>query len=945
MISRAACLISALILTLVLFAAPATAADAGAAEWNLHRAGPGRTSAVDVAPLKAQPVVAWKLPLGEKVVAEPVCWGGVIYVVREQGRKRQLCAVRAASGEVLAEKTLAKGGELHLAVWQGTVIVRSESRIATYPYASGRFRSGWKKRGEFSPFPLVHAGRLLTHDGSNLQVIDVKSGKVLAKDYGPTGMLSLAERSGSCDVVGTEVKEHEDYEGIYAFLNLVVVDRIETKKPAIRMKPSCDMGMTKRRDRGRRDGELEVIRMDGGWLVTTTAGFLAAKNSVCHGSLMRDGDRDCDAMSGIATVPAVEGGMAYGFDPEEGLLKMWPDGTYLPLVEGGVLPRGAKEGPASAARGTVFFGNWAVEVATGRVLWCLESFEPVTQLIPAADGILVAVTKDRCLVALAASKPTAKAEAPTAGSGGRERSSCREPEDGDGVLLVDGRQILGTVSRVAGGKIRVVSKAGGAAEFPEGEVLLAEAGGKVIHRGEEFPVYRIWRDALDGQCLGKLRAIFDSYRNAGFLGDCRRLLEEAKAHGLDPRQAEEWSSRLTSRAQSRSAHIRGNIRKKEDGFRATAAACIERGADWCEKRGLTVAASALLLDSDRVRPGRAEIETRAKSLIPAGFPWKEGKGAGRRWLAWAEKTLPAGAVFLAPDDPALRGAMGRKAIGFRTPNLLMLTTSEDLEAVTGCLRNGEGAVRALDALLTGETVSAVKSDAERLQVRIFGNRKEFLAAAGSDRAEFMAGYYSPSERMSRFYVPDEDEAEVLGRRLNEVLSHELTHQYVEERWLAGRSRGGHGPGCWIVEGLARFVEDQSLEMGRRGIRFDDETVSSLDASAQLDKLGRLIPMARFLQIDYEAFRSLSHERNVEVTLRNTLATNILSETNIFYEQAGALVFYLMHRAGPEKREALIRYAKACYGGKLGGETWKVLGYDSPAALEKPFREFLAGLRK
>ena len=74
-------------------------------------------------------------------------------------------------------------------------------------------------------------------------------------------------------------------------------------------------------------------------------------------------------------------------------------------------------------------------------------------------------------------------------------------------------------------------------------------------------------------------------------------------------------------------------------------------------------------------------------------------------------------------------------------------------------------------------------------------------------------------------MPRAGSTEALGRALFEVLSHELTHQYIAERWVTGEGRrSASTPGFWVVEGMARFVEDQALEMGRRGIRFDDETV-------------------------------------------------------------------------------------------------------------------------
>ena len=62
---------------------------------------------------------------------------------------------------------------------------------------------------------------------------------------------------------------------------------------------------------------------------------------------------------------------------------------------------------------------------------------------------------------------------------------------------------------------------------------------------------------------------------------------------------------------------------------------------------------------------------------------------------------------------------------------------------------------------------------------------------------------------------------------------------------------------------------------------------------------------------------------------------------IFYEESGSLVFYLMNKAGDEKRAALLGYLRSWYESHLDQHSWETLGYSSSSELERAFLEFLA----
>ena len=144
----------------------------------------------------------------------------------------------------------------------------------------------------------------------------------------------------------------------------------------------------------------------------------------------------------------------------------------------------------------------------------------------------------------------------------------------------------------------------------------------------------------------------------------------------------------------------------------------------------------------------------------------------------------------------------------------------------------------------------------------------------------------------------------------------------------------------MVEGLARFVEDQVLELGRVSRRFDDATVKSIDAAVQVESRGRLIPMENLVDGNHLDFMALGGEPDIMVQLRYTLKRMMLTERHVFYEQAGSLVFYLMNRRGDDGRALLISYLRDFYTHKSKPEGWKRLGWSSAAELEDDFRAFL-----
>jgi hypothetical protein len=147
-------------------------------------------------------------------------------------------------------------------------------------------------------------------------------------------------------------------------------------------------------------------------------------------------------------------------------------------------------------------------------------------------------------------------------------------------------------------------------------------------------------------------------------------------------------------------------------------------------------------------------------------------------------------------------------------------------------------------------------------------------------------------------------------------------------------------GYWVVEGFARFVEDQSVEIGRRGVRFDDSTVPSVDCTIQLLRKDKLMKAGELVDLTYLEFHALPRESLTTVTLRNTIESYEVDGLKRFYEESGALVFFLLNGNGEEGRKRLVDYLKARYAGRVSKQGWVPLGFEDADAFDAAFREYL-----
>lgn len=935
--------------------------DAAAREWNQTRGNASRTSIVDVEPVRGEPSVAWTREC-KTVQGSPVTWGGVLYVVADG----DLLALDPVTGEERAKQRLFHTDPVELAVWQGTVMVSRAKDIRAFTFTGDSFKGGWRKSGSWRGGLGVYEGVLFVGAAAGgIHAIEVRTGKQSREPAQGDGMAAIDSAGDDILVYSTARVESEDpaLAGATLFTSRLTIDR--SKGPVFTQVAATNvakpLGMSSPFD--------EVIRIrsaePGGpatSLLHCGPGAMPGAGESLRGALFPDGASRHTGSSEIRMEPAVHGDAAYGFSDQGALLRVQANGKSRALVEKSGLRSDTLPGAASGSGEVLYFGNWAIDIDHGRILWSLPDLHPVGQVIPTGDKRLVMVTQDQRILGLA--DPTAPGAAPGGTDGASTAAPVVEPQrtvelpdESDGVLLMDGRFVRGSFGRV-GDQLRIVPVKGEAFEAAYDAVLVAQKGGKADITGDEYEVYDLWRTGIEATLIAGLVDVFDGLVAAGCVEEAAQILEECSKIGIDSAREGAMHQALAGKRQ----HPNADVRRKKwittaAECRTTAADAALRGAQWCAARELRTAATVLLGVAERAEPGRAGIEELAQGFIPEAFPWREEQGATRLWMSWAGEILPARAEFLTPTDSGWRNARNAPwnedgTVALRTPNLLFFSRVKDPSIVGACLRNGEGAVRTLRVLLGTEGDDPVRGDTDRLDVRLHTDRKSYLAEelpGGGKAIEWSAGFFSPAEGVSRFYVPTGRNDLTLGRDLYRTLVHELTHHYVERRWMPHFSAQNRGTieqgGYWVVEGFARFVEDQSVEIGRRGVRFDDPTVPSVDCTIQLLGKKSLMPVSELVDLTYVEFHKLPQSTVAQVTLRSSLESYNVDGIKRFYEEAGALVYFMLNGRGDDGRYRLINYLKARYSGRVSKQGWIPLGFANAEEFDAAFCEYLQSIAR
>ena len=926
---------------------PAVHAQAPGLErgWTQARGNAASTGRSDFEAIRAQPEEAWRVELGP-LAAEPVAWQGIVYAAIRKGRETRLVALRLEDGESLGMTRLGKSERVGLAVWEGQLLVTDESGLRTFTHKRDRFKVKKRLRTPLSAHVTVYDGLALsTVEGTSVVAVDLESLKEVARVPGGRGKPALQRDTvmGELLLATWDIGRSKRLKGSYLTLVGGRVGGIEEE--ALSLPASRDY-LTLVQSFGEESGRGYVMGMgDGVWYVRSPLP-LTSSNSSDGLSAAITGFRGDDALlAPIVSTAAVFDGAALGFDAGGDLIGFSVKG-YAPIVTAKDMPPGARSAPPTIASDVMYLGNWAVNLEDRRVLWCMPDVEPTGALIPVGGGRAVYESGAGELVCLADSR----ADAPDGGDPGAAAhepwAAVRPDVAGDAAVLVlaEGQVHAGEVDLSSADVVRV-ERDGEALEFPRSAVSFADDGAGTRHVGEPLGLHRAWTRSLEAAFLARLVELIDEYAAVRQISDARRLLAEAKRYGLEAERAKKIDDSLAGKVDKRAGNSKAQRERKlqlEERARQRAQSSFLEAARWCRERGQSLAASALLESALAVAPDAdaEECLALARKLVPEAFPYRERPDAAQLWLRWSRELLAADGAFLRSGDPVWEAADERwRSLGVAlvTRNLLLFSDEEDPALIGACLRNGEGAVRILEELLGQERE-------ERLIVRLFKQRDDYLADEGLKGGRPMpwsAGVYSPADRVSTFFVPRDEAGEPQSRMLQETLTHELTHHYVDRRWIENVGFGSVSQdGYWIVEGIAGFVEEQALELGRVDRGMEDPTVLSVDVCTRLLEQDRLLDLEHFFGGDYRDFSKLGDEPVATVRPRYTLGEIDLSARSIFYKEAAALVFFQMNRCGDEGRRGLLEYLEAYYRGRMTRSGWKELGWKDVATLDKAFREFL-----
>jgi hypothetical protein len=204
---------------------------------------------------------------------------------------------------------------------------------------------------------------------------------------------------------------------------------------------------------------------------------------------------------------------------------------------------------------------------------------------------------------------------------------------------------------------------------------------------------------------------------------------------------------------------------------------------------------------------------------------------------------------------------------------------------------------------------------EPLRVFLYGSRDEYkqqsLAARPKEDPGFLertAGHYSPDEGISRLFWSTSRDAE---QRTVSTAVHELTHHWLADANPAySRAEGRRNPRCpgfWIVEGFATFLQEGVYDLDDGSWNLFDRRAASLDTVASLAGSERLIPWTMLYEGTGVTFWALSKKEDITVRRRWHLGAEILSTTQLWYEQSAATCQFLYHADGGKHRKALIDY--------------------------------------
>jgi hypothetical protein len=255
-------------------------------------------------------------------------------------------------------------------------------------------------------------------------------------------------------------------------------------------------------------------------------------------------------------------------------------------------------------------------------------------------------------------------------------------------------------------------------------------------------------------------------------------------------------------------------------------------------------------------------------------------------------------------------------VGLESRQLLIVTSVRRPGAISRCLALGELVCATLEKFF--EKGTRRRATREPLTLILYPDEAEFdkeSAKGGHGDMSWSAGFYSPSEELSRLYLPEDD---VEFEQAIATLVHELTHQWIDQRCPTfgnvDANAGSKTPGYWIVEGFASLIEELRFDP-RRGTWSFDPWNSALEVVAVADP-SKLHPWDQLLAWSHADFAKLSRKTQLEAPFVRQLGfKRPVSGGRLFYDQAASVCCYLFEADGGAHREKLLDYLTARYRGE------------------------------
>jgi hypothetical protein len=409
-------------------------------------------------------------------------------------------------------------------------------------------------------------------------------------------------------------------------------------------------------------------------------------------------------------------------------------------------------------------------------------------------------------------------------------------------------------------------------------------------------------------------------------------LREAERRGVDVAQAARvWKDVLRLRKLDRPLDERRlraietavtASREKESNVAAHLREALLDDARWPVRR----LGARLVLGAD---PGHA----RATAVVRAEVPERlltDGPFDAREWIDLVDALRATSPRFV--ERPHSQSGITRQQreygaalhrwrkdlIALETDDLLVLTPVAQPARVALCLSLGEMVCAALEEVFAHG--KKVRTDPWPMIVHLYESKEEYVResarqdSSGSHGTslEKTAGHYNPATGVSHLFVHPS------GNGFDEVLrtfAHELTHHWIDERCplFSNQERGPMGPGYWIVEGMATFVEEFDWDLEKRTWQVLDPRASSLTLVSDADA-SHLIPWRLLFSMTPHQFHEISTDQTVIMPQRQRFGyRHKVSPRHVFYAQAAAACSHMFHE--PALRPALLEFVRDYYTGK------------------------------